>query len=1753
MIRPRRNFIGVLIVAIMLLLIGFMPFMGFVFGDTSNISHKDTTTASIQPLANPPTYTNHTPIRINNDSGFNITNGVIDGDGSAGNPYIIGGWEINATGNGSGIYVGNTTLYFRIRNCYVHNASGNPAVYYYNTNIVFNNSDNGGVENCTIENAESNGILLISGLPQNFIISNNSVRNNGRNGIYSNQGRFNTFHNNTIYGVPNFYNAILLYNAWQETVTNNSIYNSGIGLNFIYNYQTIENNTVNDKPVYYYKNGNAITVPSVVGQLLLADCTNSVIKDLVISNTSRAITLGFCINVTVENCLLTDNTEAGIYIYGGEKCNITKNTFTSPTRNTMGILGSGGGMNYIMSHNILTNLNAGITLNSFSSDNIINFNEMKSCINAVQLGSTHSIIIANNSMLNNLGIALYIFGCNIGTIANNTVVDSPSHAIFLSSSDSNTIINNIFKECSGYGVSLAANADNNIIHHNEFLNNHNGLTQGNDLPGTNFWNDTGGEGNYWSDYRTKYPYAKNDGHVWDTPYEMDAASDGNDSYPLVNRVFGGISVNRPFRIDDNSGFNLTNGVRSGSGSMIEPYIIDNWAIDGSNYGYCLYIGNTTKHFIVRNCTLHNAGGNSYTYYWNTGLVLYNVTNGTAQNDTIIANTGNGTLIQISNNCTLKKNSNITMNTYEGIFLKDSEHINIVQNNISNNIGVGITIQGSDDNTFINNSINSNQDSGLYISSSSKWNTITGNDIIGNMNNGIRIGSNSDYNTIFENNISNNQFGILIDSGEDNEIIYNTFDSNLKEAVNLTGSSINNWLHHNHFQNNRDSGTGVQCYDDTGNNNWNDTNNRGNYWTDYTTKYPSAANDGFVWDTPYDLNGSAGAKDYHPLAYPIEFQAPSIIDLSGISSTTGEVFSVECSVSDNILVSRVFVKYWYGTDVAGAQNKTMAYNAGSGTWVLEINVPGDSNETLKYIISAVDPSDNWAANNERMVKIIDNDPPTAVAGTDWAIIQGERVEFNASLSTDNLEITSYTWHFIYRGFDLYLTGAVRGFTFFTAGDYLVELRVEDASGNNDTDTLWVNVTDNIIPLFYDVDFPESVLLNEAVNIKINASDLSGIHTLKLNYTDVNGTVYNVTMVQDSYVEWRLMLPGQVLPGIIEFYFWVNDTLGNWNRTENFTIRVLDNILPNILNIKFLSTVEVGEEIIVTTEVDDNIGISAVRLNYTDLGGKVNNMSMQWVQGTNYSYTIPAQTITGTIQFRIWVLDKGNNFVRSALYEIHVIKKHISFEKPEINWLAIPPEVNLGDAIEIMVNVKDAVGVAEVFLNYSSIYGKTQNVTMIDQGGGNYSYSISSQTSAGYVTLYVAAVNTEGVWNSTGLRVIEVKELKDNTPPEVTSVIPENGSVGVKVDVIVKIIFSEGMNTSNVVSALVITPTTEFDLEWLDNNVLLKITFKNNLVYNTTYKLIIGRGATDLTGNQLERLFALYFKTQEEPGTSNDNDNDGMDDAWELSHGLDPTEPNDGNDDPDNDGLTNLQEYQNNTNPKAMDTDGDNIPDDWELLHNLNPGFNDAGKDLDGDFYTNFEEYENNTDPNDDQSMPTPQKPEKGDDDDNLGTLAAILIIIIIILILLLILIRRSRKGKEEEEEEAEEEEEEDEEETEVEEVECPDCGAMVLKGEAECPECGADIEVEELEEEELEQEAEEQAEEPVEDELKDEELEEDVPEEEEPEEKEPIEEEEDEAKADADEFECPDCGAVVPVAASSCPMCGAEFEEDEGVVDNENSD
>ncbi|MCD6110898.1 MAG: right-handed parallel beta-helix repeat-containing protein, partial [Thermoplasmata archaeon] len=393
------------------------------------------------------------------------------------------------------------------------------------------------------------------------------------------------------------------------------------------------------------------------------------------------------------------------------------------------------------------------------------------------------------------------------------------------------------------------------------------------------------------------------------------------------------TIHPPIRIDSDDDFTYASGVLRGTGTPDDPYIISGWVINASKYGErgdCIYIGNTTKHFVIRNCKLH--GARYGPYIEGGGITLYNVTNGTIE-DIYAFDNDLGISIAHGENIYLM-NITAIKNRYSGIDVgSESNNITLYNINASNN-GGGIVI-GWSTNIFIerfNTSYNVGQSTayGIYVSYSThiflsdglcSYNLLNGinmrncdkislHNVTSDRN---RIGINIDQgsNSYFSNITSqyNTLHGVCI--GGDNNRLSNISSSfNTKWGISLMGSKnrlyrinashnsdigvilhycsfniitfssfysngnyniyISPTANHNsiHHNNFYDVQHGVQALDSGENNCWNDSSRFGNYWSDYTTRAPFAGNNGIYWDIPYYINGSSSAKDFYPLVHPV---------------------------------------------------------------------------------------------------------------------------------------------------------------------------------------------------------------------------------------------------------------------------------------------------------------------------------------------------------------------------------------------------------------------------------------------------------------------------------------------------------------------------------------------------------------------------------------------------------------------------------------------------------------------------------------------------------------------------------------------------------------------------------------------------------------------------------------------------------------------------------------------------------------------
>ena len=436
------------------------------------------------------------------------------------------------------------------------------------------------IENNRFNNMINQGIVCFG---SNNTLRNNCIQNTSREGIYL-LGNNNHINGN-LFDLKWKHAAIRCRDCSQTLIENNLIKSKEFGIyfyksenNFVYNntmiscgimidelicgdlpwFQTMENNTVNGKPLYYFKNNHTGGIISgEAGQIMLANCSNFTICNVSIDRLNDAILIGFSSECTICNCRLTDNTRnillykssdinvsnndlincwSGIFL---EKCkeNITvyNNTFRFDKEISLndafhGIYAKSSSYNLFI-NNYFFDMWQGIELFDGSSGNsIINndFDEIQGWFDfckTILIQSSENNRIENNTMNKcKNGISLESYDTENTIVRNNYISNIELNGIEISRSSNNIIEKNTIVSCDENGILIGPQSEGNILYHNNLIDNSN---NGFDISNNKWYHQ--GNGNYWDDYLGID--ADNDG-IGDVSYSIPGGGN-QDKYPLM--------------------------------------------------------------------------------------------------------------------------------------------------------------------------------------------------------------------------------------------------------------------------------------------------------------------------------------------------------------------------------------------------------------------------------------------------------------------------------------------------------------------------------------------------------------------------------------------------------------------------------------------------------------------------------------------------------------------------------------------------------------------------------------------------------------------------------------------------------------------------------------------------------------------------------------------------------------------------------------------------------------------------------------------------------------------------------------------------------------------------------------------------------------------------------------------------------------------------------------------------------------------
>ncbi len=329
---------------------------------------------------------------------------------------------------------------------------------------------------------------------------------------------------------------------------------------------------------------------------------------------------------------------------------------------------------------------------------------------------------------------------------------------------------------------------------------------------------------------------------------------------------------------------------------------------------------------------------------------------------------------------------------------------------------------------------------------------------------------------------------------------------------------------------------------------------------------------------------------------------------------------------------------------------------------------------------------------------------------------------------------------------------------------------------------VIVIDNDLPELVDECVPPATT-GDPFNFSVNLTDNIGIAGARVVFWLGNDTEHpwNISLVgrdlyglgNGTYSNMTFKLPASSLAPL-HYYLLCNDTSGNWNRTENRTINVLDDDAPIIAD-HSPNRGTTGDAYVFNATVIDNIGVSRVYVVYWCLSPAVDgaNVSMSAMNITgqgNGSYEYPFLELplysTRPLHYFLIAEDLSGNWNRTEVRTVEVVDDDL----PELFDDHTPSGATTGDPLVFRVSVRDNIGVEPFYVWYWFGNASTDFSSQLmegedldERGNGTYTGVITVPNSSLAPISYIFLLYDGVMHNRTPTRTVVVY---DNDVPELT---------------------------------------------------------------------------------------------------------------------------------------------------------------------------------------------------------------------------------------------------------------------------------------------------------------------------------------------------------------------------------------------------
>jgi hypothetical protein len=603
----------------------------------------------------------------------------------------------------------------------------------------------------------------------------------------------------------------------------------------------------------------------------------------------------------------------------------------------------------------------------------------------------------------------------------------------------------------------------------------------------------------------------------------------------------------------------------------------------------------------------------------------------------------------------------------------------------------------------------------------------------------------------------------------------------------------------------------------------------------------------TYDWYFWFNDTAGNWDQSPINTFIvnDTTAPTYSDLQQTTASPeyDESNTVSISVSEPVNASGVD-EIWLRYQIDGGQLKTINVTE-SGSYTFTANML-KYNQTYEWYFWFNDTAGNWDQTPTSTFTVNDTTSPN-YSGLSQTNPSPEYNESNTVAITvsepDNASGVDEIWfHYQIDGGALIKINVTESSSYtFTANMLKYNQTYDWYFGFNDTADNWdqtptntFTVNDTTAPTYSNLqqttsspEYDESNTVSISVSKPVNAS---GVDEIWLHYQIEGGLLRMINVTESSsYTFTANMLKYNQT---YDWYFWFNDTAGNWDQTSTNTFTVNDTTKPTYSDLQQTTTnPEYDETNIVAVTVSEPLnasGVDEIWLHYQIDGSALIKINV--TESSSYTFTANMLKYNRTYDWYFWFNDTAGNWDQTSIntFTVNDTTAPIYSDLAQTNGSPQYDETNL-----VSVSVSEptnASGVDEIWLHYQIDGGQLKTINVTESSSHTFTANMLKYNQT--YDWYFWFNDTAGNWAQTSTNTFTVN---DTTAPTYSTLQQSNPTPEYDETNIVSVTTNEPVNASGV---------DEIWLQYqIDGGTLIKInvtesssyTFTANMFkYNQTYE-------------------------------------------------------------------------------------------------------------------------------------------------------------------------------------------------------------------------------------------------------------------------------------------------------------------------------